>query len=42
MRQLRVDLTIEQKEQLDKIAESKNVSLAEWVRQHIEKDYKKI
>ena len=38
----KVDLKIDEREKLDQILNKKNKSLVQWVREHIEEDYKKI
>lgn len=38
----KVDLKFDEREKLDKILNKTNKSLIQWVREHIEEDYKKI
>ena len=38
----KVDLKLNEREKLDKILNETNKSLVQWVREHIEEDYKKI
>jgi len=38
----KVDLKIDEREKLDQILNKKNKTLVQWVREHIEEDYKKI
>lgn len=41
-RKVVADVLIEEKEQLDEIINAKGITMADWVRQHIQEDYKQI
>lgn len=40
-RKIVADLDIEERNKLDLIVKKKNITMADWIRQHIEEDYKK-
>lgn len=40
-RKVVADVLIEEKEQLDEIINAKGITMADWIKQHIEEDYKK-
>ena len=42
VRPTKVDLKIDERERLDEILKSQNKKLTQWVREHIEEDYKKL
>lgn len=41
-RKIVADLEIEERNKLDLIIKKKNITIADWIRQHIEKDYNKL
>lgn len=40
-RKVVADLDITERNKLDAIVKKKNITMADWIRQHIEEDYKK-
>lgn len=42
VRPTKVDLKIDERERLDEILKSQNKKLTQWVRDHIEEDYKEL
>lgn len=42
VRPTKVDLKIDERERLDEILKSQNKKLTQWVREHIEEDYKEL
>ena len=41
-RKIVADLDIEERNKLDLIVKKKNITMADWIRQHIEEDYNKL
>lgn len=41
-RKVVADVLIKEKEQLDEIINAKGITMADWIRQHIEEDYNKL
>lgn len=39
LRPIKTDVTIEEREKLDKVLESKKLTIVGWIRQKIEEDY---
>lgn len=39
LRPIKTDVTIEEREKLEKVLQSKNLTIVGWIRKHIEEDY---
>ena len=39
LRPIKTDVTIEEREKLEKVLQSKNLTIVAWIRKHIEEDY---
>ena len=39
LRPIKTDVTIEEREKLEKVLQAKNLTIVGWIRKHIEEDY---
>ena len=39
LRPIKTDVTIEERKKLEKVLQSKNLTIVGWIRKHIEEDY---
>lgn len=39
LRPIKTDVTIEERERLEKVLQAKNLTIVGWIRKHIEEDY---